>query len=63
MTFKDLVHARRAVRVFDQEHNFDHDTVKRSLYLAVLSPNSSNLQTWEFYRVISEEMRVKFAPA
>ncbi len=63
MTFQELVHTRRSVRIFDQEHNFDHDAVKRSLELAVLSPNSSNLQTWEFYRVISQEMREKFTRA
>jgi nitroreductase len=43
--------------LFDQDHNFDHETVKRSLELAILSPNSSNLQTWEFYRYFYEEMR------
>lgn len=63
MTFQEIVESRRSVRVFDQEHDFDHDAVKRSLELAVLSPNSSNLQTWEFYRVISSEMKDKFAPA
>ncbi|MFT6479374.1 MAG: nitroreductase [Spirosomataceae bacterium] len=63
MTFKEIVTSRQSVRVFDQEHDFDHDSVKRSLELAILSPNSSNLQTWEFFRVISEEMRAKFAPA
>jgi nitroreductase len=63
MTFKEIVTSRRSVRVFDQEHNFDYETVKRSLELAILSPNSSNLQTWEFYCVISEEMLAKFVPA
>ncbi len=63
MTFKEIVTSRQSVRVFDQEHDFDNDSVKRSLELAILSPNSSNLQTWEFFRVISEEMPAKFAPA
>lgn len=63
MTFKDLVTSRRSVRIFDQEHNFDHNSVKRSLELAILSPNSSNMQTWEFHRVISDGMKKKFIPA
>lgn len=63
MTFKEIVTSRRSVRVFDKEHNFDRDAVKRSLELAVLSPNSSNLQTWEFYRVTSVEMLAEFAKA
>ena len=63
MTFNELVTSRRSVRVFDQEHDFDQDAVKRSLELAVLSPNSSNLQTWEFYRVRSGEMKGEFVPA
>lgn len=49
--FFEIVNARRSVRVFDQESEFDHDLVKRCIESAVLSPNSSNLQLWEFYRV------------
>jgi nitroreductase len=53
MTFKEIVEARRSISKFDTEHMFNHDTVKEALRLAILSPNSSNLQTWEFYRVKS----------
>jgi nitroreductase len=31
--------------------------------LALLAPNSSNLQTWEFYRVVTPEIRKKLAQA
>ncbi len=53
MTFSELVHARRSVRRFDEKYNFDHEAVTRALELTVLSPNSSNMQTWEFYRIKS----------
>lgn len=53
MTFKEIVESRRSIRKFDTEHVFEHETVAEALRLAILSPNSSNLQTWEFYRVKS----------
>ncbi|PWJ44975.1 nitroreductase family protein [Sediminitomix flava] len=55
--FQDIINTRRSVRIFDQEENFDHDAVKRSLEMATLSPNSSNMQLWEFYRVIDQDKR------
>ena len=30
---------------------FEHEAVTRALELALLAPNSSNLQTWQFYRL------------
>lgn len=49
--FFDLIHARRSVRIFDQESPFDHELVQKCLEASVLAPNSSNMQLWEFYRV------------
>jgi nitroreductase len=49
--FFDIVNERRSVRIFDQGSDFDHDIVKRCLEQAILAPNSSNMQLWEFYRV------------
>ena len=49
--FFDIVNERRSVRIFDQESEFDHDVVQKCLEAAVLAPNSSNMQLWEFYRV------------
>lgn len=49
--FFDIVDERRSVRIFDQESDFDHDVVQKCLEAAVLAPNSSNMQLWEFYRV------------
>ncbi len=61
--FERIVRERRSVRKFDTQHNFDQEAVKRSLEIAILSPNSSNLQTWEFYRVISTEKKKEMAEA
>nr|WP_086938633.1 nitroreductase family protein [Thaumasiovibrio occultus] len=55
--FASLIHSRRSVRKYCPETPFDHDAVKRALELAVLSPNSSNMQLWGFHRVISDEKR------
>src|SRR3954469_22705596 len=49
--FDEIVRARRSVRIYDEHAVFDADAVARSLERALLSPNSSNLQLWEFYRV------------
>lgn len=54
--FTELVHARRSIRKFTAEKIPDH-IVEECLNLALLAPNSSNLQTWEFYRVKSEQMK------
>ncbi|RPA66022.1 nitroreductase family protein [Cyclobacteriaceae bacterium YHN15] len=49
--FFDIINERRSVRIFDQESEFDHAVVQKCLEAAVLAPNSSNMQLWEFYRV------------
>lgn len=61
-SLEELVKERRSIRRFDEKHEFDHALVEKALELAVLSPNSSNLQLWEFHRVISPEMREKLVP-
>ncbi|HAH36892.1 MAG TPA: nitroreductase family protein [Algoriphagus sp.] len=51
LRFFEAVEARRSVRIFDQESEFDHDIVRHCLEAAILSPNSSNLQLYQFVRV------------
>lgn len=60
--FNEIVNERRSVRVYDADADFDHDAVKRSLDRAILSPNSSNMQLWEFYRIKSPGMLEKMTP-
>ncbi|WP_070971660.1 nitroreductase family protein [Vibrio sonorensis] len=59
--FSNLVHSRRSVRKYDSDAAFDHEEVGEALELATLSPNSSNMQMWEFHRVVSEEKRNELA--
>lgn len=51
MNFFNAVESRRSVRIFDQATPFDHDLIKKALEAAILSPNSSNLQLYQFIRV------------
>lgn len=60
-TFSDIIRSRRSVRKYDEAAEFDHDVVTRSLELATLSPNSSNMQLWEFHRVINADKKAKLA--
>ena len=48
--FDNLVHNRRSVRVYTDE-KIPTDVVEQVLDWALLAPNSSNLQCWEFYWV------------
>ncbi len=61
MTFKEIIEKRRSMRKYDKKHVFDHEAVQRSLELAVLAPNSSNMQLWEFYRIIDPHLKTKVA--
>ena len=49
--FDKIIQKRRSVRIYDEAIPFDGSAIKRSLDRAVLSPNSSNMQLWEFYWV------------
>lgn len=56
LDFDQIVNKRVAMRSFDETIDVT-DAVKRSLNRAVLSPNSSNMQLWEFYRVTDTNVR------
>lgn len=59
--FDKIVNERRSIRIFDQSIEYDKSIVERSLQRAILSPNSSNMQLWEFYRVTSPEAKKAIA--
>lgn len=60
--FRKLVNARRSVRRFTAEKI--PDAVMNDCFdLALLAPNSSNLQTWEFYRITTPSIREKVVTA
>lgn len=52
--FNQIVERRRSNREFDSEFKMPEEVVRKSLERAIKSPNSSNMQLWEFYRIKSE---------
>ena len=55
MTFTEIINYRRSVRQY-KAVPIDSDKVKQCIAMATLSPNSSNMQLWEFYHVTSPEI-------
>jgi len=60
--FDAIVLFRRSNRKFDPEVEVPESIIHKSLQRAVLSPNSSNMQLWEFHWLRSDEMKKKFIP-
>ena len=54
--FEKVVRSRRSVRVFTDEKIPD-EVVQKCIDLTLLAPNSSNLQSWKFYRVKNEKKK------
>ena len=62
MTFEEIIHHRRSIRVY-KDLPLDTEKVKHCVELASLSPNSSNMQLWEFYHVTDPTILKKLAVA
>jgi nitroreductase len=60
--FQKIIEFRRSNRKFDPAVEVPDDVIRRSLERAVLSPNSSNMQLWEFHWLRSAELRERFVP-
>jgi len=60
--FRKVVESRRSVRRFTDEE-VPLSVIDDCLDLAMLAPNSSNLQPWEFYVVRSPDLKAKLAEA
>lgn len=60
--FGELVRARRSVRKFDGSP-IPRNISDEILEWGLLAPNSSNLQTWEFIRVVDEKVKEKLTEA
>lgn len=56
--FRKIVENRRSTRIYDGTP-VPEAVLRECLELALLAPNSSNLQPWEFYWVRSQERREK----
>ncbi len=58
--FERVVRSRRSVRVFTDE-KIPEEVMRKCLELALLAPNSSNLQPWEFYWVRDVKIKTELA--
>lgn len=58
--FDALIQKRRSNRKFDPEVNVPDEVIKKSLERAILSPNSSNMQLWEFYWIKDPQLKQSF---
>lgn len=58
----EAINYRRSVRIFDNEKPLDADKVKQCIKQAILAPNSSNMQLWEFHHIVSENIKKKMIP-
>lgn len=56
--FKKVIESRRSVRIYTDE-TIPDSVVEECLDMALLAPNSSNLQPWEFYWVKSTDKLYK----
>jgi nitroreductase len=57
----ESIEYRRSVRVFDDKIDIDPKMVKKCIEQAILAPNSSNLQLWEFYHITDAELIKRIA--
>ena len=61
-SFQLIVEKRRSNRYYDQTIQVPDEVIQRSLERAILSPNSSNMQLWEFHWIKSRDQLNKFVP-
>lgn len=62
LEYEKVVQSRRSVRIFTDE-TIPHAITEKVLDQALLAPNSSNLQTWEFYRITTQTIRTQVVKA
>lgn len=62
LNFQEALHHRRSIRVYDPEKPIPEEDVRASIQDATLAPNSSNMQLWEFYHVVSKEKIKELTP-
>ncbi len=62
MDLFQVIEKRRSVRQFGNQP-VPTEAIERSLKMAVLAPNSSNMQTWDFFWIRSPEPKARVAHA
>ena len=58
--FDEIIEKRRSNRRFDPNVEVPNEVIQKSLERAILSPNSSNMQLWEFYWIQDPAERAKY---
>ena len=58
--FEQIIQKRRSNRLFDENIPVDDSVIQRSLERAILSPNSSNMQLWEFQWIKDPALKESF---
>jgi nitroreductase len=61
MNLTDAINHRRSIRKYDENKSIDANIVKKCIEQAILAPNSSNMQLWEFYHITSKETLKKIS--
>ncbi len=62
MEFYEVINKRRSVRKYTNQ-KVEAEKINRALDAAILAPNSSNMQTWEFYWVRSPNKKKQVVEA
>jgi len=62
IAFRQIVEFRRSNRKFDPDTEIPDDVIRRGIENAILSPNSSNMQLWEFHWLKTDEWKNRFIP-
>ena len=60
--FQKIIEFRRSNRKFDPNVDVPDEIIRTSLERAILSPNSSNMQLWEFHWIRSEDALKAMVP-
>ena len=58
--FEEIIEKRRSNRKFDPNVEVPDEVIQRSLERSILSPNSSNMQLWEFYWIKDPALQKDF---
>jgi len=59
-SFEEIIQRRRSNRKFDANVEVPDDVIVRSLERSILSPNSSNMQLWEFQWIKDPALKESF---
>ena len=59
-SFEEIIQKRRSNRKFDPNVEVPDEVIKKSLERCILSPNSSNMQLWEFYWIKDPALQKDF---